>query len=82
MALHPNFSASPDDEDTMDYFLGRRPSGATTDSKVDLGMIVRDIDEHMGMAVFLWVRPGHSIRYEIVSQLVRNDYRFKIFLPF
>jgi type III restriction enzyme len=37
--------ASPDDEDTMDYFLGTRPSGATTDSKVDLGMIVRDIDE-------------------------------------
>jgi len=37
--------ASPDDEDTMDYFLGRRPTGATTDSKVDLGMIVRDIDE-------------------------------------
>ena len=37
--------ASPDDEDTMDYFLGARPSGATTDSKVDLGMIVRDIDE-------------------------------------
>ncbi len=37
--------ASPDDDDTMDYFLGKRPSGATTDSKVDLGMIVRDIDE-------------------------------------
>jgi type III restriction enzyme len=37
--------ASSDDEDTMDYFLGKRPSGATTDSKVDLGMIVRDIDE-------------------------------------
>jgi len=37
--------ASPDDEDTMDYFLGKRPSGATTDSKVDLGMIVRDVDE-------------------------------------
>ncbi len=36
---------SPDDEDTMDYFLGKRPTGATTDSKVDLGMIVRDIDE-------------------------------------
>ena len=36
---------SPDDENTMDYFLGKRPSGATTDSKVDLGMIVRDIDE-------------------------------------
>ncbi|MFH1993175.1 MAG: DEAD/DEAH box helicase family protein [Pseudomonadota bacterium] len=39
--------ASPDDEDMRDYFLGKRPSGATTDSKVDLGMIVRDIDELM-----------------------------------
>jgi type III restriction enzyme len=38
---------SPDDDDTMDYFLGQRPMGATTDSKVDLGMIVRDIDELM-----------------------------------
>ncbi|MCF8052223.1 MAG: DEAD/DEAH box helicase family protein [Desulfobacterales bacterium] len=38
---------SPEDENTMDYFLGRRPTGATTDSKVDLGMIVRDIDELM-----------------------------------
>jgi len=39
--------ASSDDENTMDYFLGKRPTGATTDSKVDLGMIVRDIDELM-----------------------------------
>jgi type III restriction enzyme len=39
--------ASPEDEDTMEYFLGKRPSGATTDSKVDLGMIVRDIQELM-----------------------------------
>ncbi|WP_054030180.1 DEAD/DEAH box helicase [Desulfatitalea tepidiphila] len=38
---------SPDDENMMDYFLGKRPTGATTDSKVDLGMIVRDIDELM-----------------------------------
>ena len=38
---------SPDDENTMDYFLGSRPTGATTDSNVDLGMIVRDIDELM-----------------------------------
>src|SRR5208283_4928987 len=37
--------ATPDDEDTRNYFLGKQPSGATTDSKVDLGMIVRDIDE-------------------------------------
>jgi len=39
--------ASPDDENTMEYFLGKRPTGATTDSKVDLSMIVRDIDELM-----------------------------------
>ena len=38
--------ASPDDEDTRDYFLlGKRPTGATNDSKVDLGMIVRDVEE-------------------------------------
>ena len=36
---------SPDDDDTRDYFLGKRPTGATTDSKTDLGVIVRDIDE-------------------------------------
>jgi len=36
---------SADDENTMDYFLGKRPKGKTTDSKVDLGDIVRDIDE-------------------------------------
>ena len=34
-----------DDEDTMDYFFGKRPTGATIDSKVDLGIIIRDIDE-------------------------------------
>ena len=38
---------SPDDDNTMGYFLGKRPTGSTTDSKVDLGMIVRDIDELM-----------------------------------
>jgi len=38
---------SPDDENTMDYFLGPKPTGQTTDSDVDLGMIVRDVDELM-----------------------------------
>jgi len=38
---------SPEDDNTMDYFLGKRPTGKTTDSKVDLGMIVRDINELM-----------------------------------
>ena len=50
--IHRVYSAdqtppSPDDDNSMDYFLGRRPTGATTDSKVDLGIIVRDIDELM-----------------------------------
>ncbi|MDY6969227.1 MAG: DEAD/DEAH box helicase family protein [Spirochaetota bacterium] len=35
------------DDDTSDYFLGARPVGQTTDSKVDLGDIVRNIDELM-----------------------------------
>jgi type III restriction enzyme len=39
--------SSAEDEDTRDYFLGRKPSGATTDSKVDLGIIVREVDELM-----------------------------------
>jgi type III restriction enzyme len=37
--------ASFDDNDLTGYFLGARPSGAITDQKVDLGMIVRDVDE-------------------------------------
>lgn len=36
---------SLDDDDLKDYFLGTKPVGKTTDSKVDLGMIVRDIEE-------------------------------------
>lgn len=38
---------SLDDEDTRDFFLGTRPTGATNDSKIDLGVIVREIDELM-----------------------------------
>lgn len=37
--------ASLDDEDTSSYFLGNKPVTKTNDSIVDLGMIVRDIDE-------------------------------------
>lgn len=35
------------DEDTADYFLGEKPVANTNDSKVNLGKIVRDIDELM-----------------------------------
>lgn len=34
-----------DDDNLEDYFLGKKPVGKTNDSKVDLGMIVREIDE-------------------------------------
>lgn len=39
--------ASFDDENTMDYFLGTKVVGKTNDSKIDLGEIVRDVDELM-----------------------------------
>ena len=47
--VYDNNTPAPtaDDADTMDYFLGPQPTGQTTDSKVDLGVIVRDIDELM-----------------------------------
>lgn len=40
-----NKNPSLDDEDLSNYFLGTKPTGATNDSKIDLGEIVRDIDE-------------------------------------
>lgn len=38
-------AASFEDDDTTDYFLGRKPVTKTTDSLVDLGQIVRDVDD-------------------------------------
>jgi type III restriction enzyme len=43
---------SLEDDDLSDYFLapfGPKPAGKTTDSKTDLGEIIRDVDE---LAVF------------------------------
>jgi len=37
--------ASVNDEDTSTYFLGEKPVTKTNESTIDLGMIVRDIDE-------------------------------------
>lgn len=34
-----------EDENTSDYFFGKRPVGKTTDSQVDLGMIVREVPD-------------------------------------
>ncbi len=39
--INPSFN----DENLDDYFLGSRPVGKITDSKVDLGVIIREIDE-------------------------------------
>lgn len=39
--VEPSF----EDADLMNYFLGKKPTGKTTDTKVDLGDIVREIDE-------------------------------------
>ena len=36
---------SVNDDDLTNYFLGDKPVAKTTDNKVDLGVIVRDIDE-------------------------------------
>jgi type III restriction enzyme len=40
-----NIEPSFNDDNTMEYFLGKRWTGATTDSKIDLGEIIRNIDE-------------------------------------
>jgi type III restriction enzyme len=34
-----------EDEDTTSYFLGRKPVGKTTDSTVDLGVIIREVPD-------------------------------------
>ena len=42
-----NHIPSFDDENTTDYFLGERPVAKTSDSKINLGEIVRDLEELM-----------------------------------
>src|SRR3989338_1246257 len=37
--------SSFEDENTADYFLGPKPVGKTNESKIDLGEIIRDVDE-------------------------------------
>ena len=40
-----NINPSFQDEDTSEYFLGKKPVGATNESKLDLSAIVRDVNE-------------------------------------
>ena len=68
---------SKNDENTMDYFLGKRPTGATTDSKVDLGDIVRDIEElvvindeahHIHDAKLAWFKSIQDIHHRFLQK--------------
>lgn len=68
---------SSDDDDLRDYFLGPRPVGATTDSAVDLGMIVRDIDElavlndeahHIHDPKMAWFQSIADIHHKLVQK--------------
>ena len=43
--IHRVYAGTDIDDNLEDYFLGTKPVGKTNDSKVDLGMIVREIDE-------------------------------------
>lgn len=38
-------AAAFEDDNTTDYFLGKKPKGKTTDSQVDLAVIVRDVPD-------------------------------------
>ena len=78
---------SADDDNTMDYFLGKRSTGKTTDSRVDLGMIVRNIDElmvfndeahHIHDAKLEWFK---SIA-DIHNQLLQKDDALSLQLDF
>ncbi len=68
------------DDDLRDYFLapfGRKPSGKTTDSKTDLGEIVREIDElavfndeahHIHDPKMAWFKSVQDIHHRMVQK--------------
>lgn len=68
---------SIDDENTMDYFLGKRPTGKTTDSGIDLGDIVREIDElvvlndeahHIHDSKLAWFKSIEDIHHRLLHK--------------
>ena len=68
---------SVDDDNTMDYFLGKRPTGETNDSKVDLRDIVRDIDElvvindeahHIHDSKLAWFKSIEDIHHRLLQK--------------
>ncbi len=74
---------SLDDDDLRDYFLapfGPRPTGKTTDSRTDLGEIVREIDElavfndeahHIHDARMAWFKSIRDIHHRMLQKDLR-----------
>jgi type III restriction enzyme len=69
--------ARADAEDSRDYFLGKNPSGTTTASKVDLGVIVREVDEltiindeahHVHDSKLAWFQSIEDIRNHMLQK--------------
>jgi type III restriction enzyme len=73
-------SPSLEDDDLRDYFLspfGEKPVGKTTDSNVDLGEIVREIDElavfndeahHIHDSRLAWFKCIQDIHYQLIQK--------------
>ena len=68
---------SVDDEDTLDYFLGPRPTGGAAQSKVDLGVIVREIEElavlndeahHIHDPAMAWFKSIQDIHHRLLQK--------------
>lgn len=81
--IEPSF----EDDNLEDYFLGKRPTGKTNDSKVDLGVIVREIDEiivindeahHIHDAKLAWFK---SIQ-DIHNRLKQKDHFLSLQIDF
>src|SRR5690606_32703724 len=68
---------SLDDENTMDYLLGPRPTGKADDGTVDLGVLGRDLDElivlhdeahHIHDRRLAWVQSIQDIHNRLVQK--------------
>lgn len=68
---------SADDDNTMDYFLGIKPSGNTNDSGLDLGEIVREVDElvvlndeahHIHDSSMAWFKSIQDIHHHLLQK--------------
>jgi len=72
-----NAEASYEDDDTSDYFLGSKPVTKTNQSQVDLGKIVREIDEiailndeahHVHDAKLAWFKSIQDIHNQLLQK--------------